>query len=363
MVTTYNAAANAGEWIEINVTPTVVGNGTYTFALASNNNQRLRWQSRENDEPAQLVVLTASGSTSTPTLTPSPTPTITPTPPPPGTIVVDHNAVGLFEQIPEAYLQAAANLDMLFVDRSVGANINDGLDCLAYASDEEAPNHCTRFIHLDPAYSVDSSELNWYHAGGYDRSNWDFELWPMECDSWSDKLNCFFDMVEPQYEVVSFQYSYLEVDENSTIADMPGGFFSDNSDLYDLYDLEAYANQHPDKIIIYWTTSLARGIGTNVSESFNEQMRNYALQNNKILFDVADILAHDPQGNPCYDNRDGIPYNGENYPNDGQAIPAICPHYTTEVEGGHLGSVSAGKIRVAKAFWVLMARIAGWNGG
>jgi hypothetical protein len=32
------------------------------------------------------------------------------------------------------------------------------------------------------------------------------------------------------------------------------------------------------------------------------------------------------------------------------------------VEGGHLGSVSAGKIRVAKAFWVLMAQLAGWDG-
>lgn len=28
---------------------------------------------------------------------------------------------------------------------------------------------------------------------------------------------------------------------------------------------------------------------------------------------------------------------------------------------GHLGSISAGGIRVAKAFWVLMAQIAGWQ--
>ncbi|HIP70515.1 MAG TPA: hypothetical protein EYH05_03870 [Anaerolineae bacterium] len=54
--------------------------------------------------------------------------------------------------------------------------------------------------------------------------------------------------------------------------------------------------------------------------------------------------------------------NSENYPDDGQDTPAICPHYTTEVDGGHLGTVSAGKIRVAKAYWVLMARLAGWDG-
>ena len=36
-------------------------------------------------------------------------------------------------------------------------------------------------------------------------------------------------------------------------------------------------------------------------------------------------------------------------------------HYTTELDGGHLGSVSGGKIRAAKAFWIVMARLAGWT--
>ena len=36
----------------------------------------------------------------------------------------------------------------------------------------------------------------------------------------------------------------------------------------------------------------------------------------------------------CYDNRDGIAYQTENNPDDGLNIPAICPQYTTETEGG-----------------------------
>ncbi|QQS38343.1 MAG: T9SS type A sorting domain-containing protein [Ignavibacteriales bacterium] len=119
--------------------------------------------------------------------------------------------------------------------------------------------------------------------------------------------------------------------------------------------------------MIWFTTSLARSIGSVESQSFNDQLRQYALQNDIILFDVADILSHTPWGTPCYDNRDGVAYtfgsNSENYPDDGIEIPAICQEYTTETEGGHLGSVSSGKIRVVKAFWVLMARIAGWDGG
>ena len=51
----------------------------------------------------------------------------------------------------------------------------------------------------------------------------------------------------------------------------------------------------------------------------------------------------------------------EDHPDDGIDFPAICQDYTTEPNGGHLGSVSSGKIRIIKAFWVLLARIAGWN--
>lgn len=283
--------------------------------------------------------------------------------------MVDHNSVALFETIPDSYIVAAANTAMLFVDRSVGANISDGLTCLSYPTDEDAPNNCVRYQHVDPNFSVDPSEVNWSRPGGYDRSLWVYMTWPEPgCEEWYVKVSCFFDMVDPvitQYAIVSYQFSYLEVSSGSTIEDQPGGFFWDNPTLADVYDLEAYEALHSDKIFIYWTSSLARGTGSTESEIFNNQMRQYASDHDKILFDVADILSHDPSGAPCYDNRDGLLYdNGnqsENYPDDGQNLLAICQHYTSEIDGGHLGNVSAGKIRVAKAFWVLMAQIAGWN--
>ena len=66
----------------------------------------------------------------------SPTPTsIGPTPsftvsPPGGGIVINHNSIALYDRIPAQYLQAAENLKFMFMDRSVGANIYDGLLCL-----------------------------------------------------------------------------------------------------------------------------------------------------------------------------------------------------------------------------------------
>lgn len=325
------------------------------------------------DTWAYLPVLVNDDGEAQATATPGPQPTMTPTPRPTlsgDAIVVDSRNVDSFDQIPEQYIQAAANLRMLFIDRSVGQNISEGLTCLTASSDEESSNSsCWARDHYYPEFEVDPSVISWSRPGGYDRSNWDYRTWSQGCGGWERKVPCFADMVSPlmnQYDVLSYQFSYLDVLPGSTIADQPGGFFWDNADRDDIHEFEQYVAQYPNKTFIYWTTSLARSIGNEPSQLFNEQMRNYAIQNEKILFDVADILSHDPDGNPCYDNRDGIPYanshDSENYPDDGHNYPAICPHYTTETDGGHLGSVAAGKIRVAKGFWVLMARIAGWDG-
>lgn len=283
-------------------------------------------------------------------------------------IIVDHHSVDLFDQIPEQYLAEAEKLSMIYIDQSVGSNISDGLDCLNHSSMEEAPNHCKRTDHFDPNFSVSPAVLNWSRPGGYNRENWDFQFYEGSCSYWYGQVSCFFEIVTPvleNYDVLSYQFSYFTVTDDSTINEQPGGFFWDNDDYFDVYDLEDFEAEHPEKKIIYWTSSLARSIGTQTSQSFNDHMRQYALENNKVLFDVADILSHAPDGQACFDNRDGIAYsnNGksENYADDGFAYPAICPHYTTEIDGGHLGSVSAGKIRLAKAFWVLMAQLAGWE--
>jgi hypothetical protein len=285
---------------------------------------------------------------------------------PPPNIVVDHGWVDRFDDIPEQYVAAAASTPMFFMDRSVGGNIDEGLHCLA-ASFEDAPNHCGRSEHpADPAFSVDPALLHW--NGTYDRSLWAFEFWPEGCgDAWSGKVECFKASLEPRiddYDVVSFQLSYLAVVEGSDVADPSTGFFVEQADRSDVWDYLAFGETH-GKTLIYWTSSLARGIGTAESDAFNEQMRQWTAEHDVPLFDVADILSHDPDGAPCWDNRDGVPYvmngNVEDHPDDGVQHLAICPHYTTELDGGHLGSVSAGKIRVAKGFWVLMARIAGWE--
>jgi hypothetical protein len=281
--------------------------------------------------------------------------------PAPAGIVVDHESVALFDALPPDAIASAAALRMFFMDRSVGGNIDEGLSCLAVPH-AEAPNHCKRAEHAVPEFSVDPAEVAW--AGTYDRSNWGFQFWPEGCDEWYGSVDCFVAAATPmiaELDVASFQFSYLAVDEASDIADPAAGFFADNADRGDVHDYGAFAAAHADVTVVYWTTSLARGIGTVSARDFNDAMRSWAIERELPLFDVADILSHAPDGTPCFDNRDGVAYLDENHPDDGVDLPAICPHYTSETEGGHLGSPSAGKIRVAKAYWVLMARIAGWQ--
>jgi hypothetical protein len=330
----------------------------------------------------------------------SPAPTSI-TPAPADMILVDHRSVDLFDQIPEEYLAAARNTPMLFSDRSVGWYTDLSLNCLTDGLPPGDPESSNDW-HLTPSgcrtdyYAKDRS--TWLYKTftendflnnlvpqrilfdpdpvRYDRSNWTYED---DAGVWQTIIQQFVQDLVPRYvdskEILSFQFSYLNVTEDSTIDDAEAGFFIDhphfgyypNRERWDISDLEELEAQYPDKVFVYWTTSLARSIGTLDSANFNDQMRQYAIAHNKILFDFADIEAYDDNGNPCYDNRDGVEFcrvnDGicENYPDDRLDIPAICQDYTAEIDGGHFNNLSAGKIRVAKAFWVLMARIAGWN--
>lgn len=297
--------------------------------------------------------------------------------------MIDHNSIALFDVIPPEYLVAAGNLDMYWTDRSVGENINRYLDCFTAPTYWQSLATCRRYysnkdvtpwaIGLYTRTDWESgnvSPMMYFDpdAAVYDRIRWSFEFYQGE---WADIVENFITVQVPAQaptkKVLSYQFSYLNVDDDFSILDEEDGFFADGPDPFrDIYDIERMMDEYPDKTWIFWTSSLARYAGSSVSEEFNDKMRQYAIDNDKILFDVADILSHDLNGNQCYDNRDGVNFCGsngcENYPDDGLNYAAICADYTTEFNGGHLGSVGEGGIRVAKAYWVLMARIAGWNG-
>jgi hypothetical protein len=207
-------------------------------------------------------------------------------------------------------------------------------------------------------YNAAPLRIRFTPGSQYSRNNITYEA---RTGTWRYLTQNFITSLAPEYlstkDVLSYGFSYLNVMDGDDIYPV----FFQNTPGYDVYDLQAFIDANPDKKFFLWTTSLARGIGTNVSTTFNDSMRIYARAHNIPLFDLADIESHTDLGMPCFDNRDGVVFRAENYPDDGQNIPAICQDWTTEIDGGHFGSVSGGGIRTSKAFWVMLARLAGWN--
>lgn len=272
-------------------------------------------------------------------------------------IVIDHTSVAQYDALTTAQFDAATALRMMFVDRSVGANQWAGLaQCLA-VNTAASPAFCRR-NQTDPRYVVPASELAWgsgHPVPAWQYFGWDAQIPPAlpvtDCHDlsyWYGVVDCFIrwaDAHADEYRVAMMQLSYLEVMTPGIESAATGFFARGQPTRADIGDYEAMVARHPNTKFVLATSSLARGIGTPTSTTFNEQVRAYAASHQVPLFDVAAIEAHTPDGAPC------VGTNG--------ADAAICQHYTSETSGGHLGAPSAGMIRLSKAWWVLMARLAG----
>jgi len=130
-----------------------------------------------------------------------------------------------------------------------------------------------------------------------------------------------------------------------------------------LAQMSAFETAFPDMRFILMTGHNVGAPGTNLLAR-NQQMRNYAIANNLVLFDFADIETHDP---------DGVFYDPQTW-NYAIGDTGTCPWCDTWC-ASHPGYCDADLLSIscahtdplfckmkAQAFWWMMARLAGWSG-
>ena len=213
--------------------------------------------------------------------------------------VVDHTSATL-SLIPAGIVPQAAAVKILLQHASVGSNISDGLDALQ---------------------ADDAS---------YDRSHFTFQA--RGNPGWQAKIDDFAAYVAShtiQYDAFTTKLCYIDTDANWT-------YYRDV--------MEQVESSYPDSIFVWWTMPITTSDDTDndTRQTFNENVRTYCKANGKILFDIADIESHAP---------DGTPQTGTG----GREI-MYAPYSS---DGGHLNDTGAR--RVASAYWVLAARLSGWE--
>jgi len=276
-------------------------------------------------------------------------------------IIVDHWAVQEFEQIPDEWIEKAKELTIHYGHTSHGSQIlaglywiEDNIDAVKYKV-AIGPRNGSRSPALPSSTNPASLRL------------WEEGLWPESADGhlgyWSGNA-----ALQGTKDIL-----------NTGIFDVSGWAWCGQVGNSDWDYIQGYLNALTSLVAEYSDVKIFYMTGHNVEpgppnhkqvawdrlRSNNNGIKDHCLENNGILFDFADIETHDPDGN-YYPDEDGT---GTwcaawvaNHPNE---YPNLPPRTESGCGSGCVISAHAhGLFTVikAKAFWWMMARIAGWEG-
>jgi hypothetical protein len=261
----------------------------------------------------------------------------------PQTIIIDHNCTDL-SRIPRYWLEQAKRLTLHFAHTSHGSQINSGilnlesLDsdysvAIRTSSSEGLPPEedppALRIYDGNPPETYITPEDYWETESGRDRTravagtgSYDFSLW-----SWCG------------------QVSYYSASQINDYLDR----------------LNQFENEFSGMRFIYMTGHLDGNGSNGTLHQNNERIRDYCRDNNKVLFDFADIERYDPEGVDYLDlgADDNCDYYGGNWAREWCAAHSgsdLCDACSC----AHSQSLNCNL--KGRAFWWMMARLAGWSG-
>jgi len=267
-------------------------------------------------------------------------------------IIADHTVVEWYDQIPREYMDAVKEMWLVVAGESHAEAYRSGLEAL------EA---------LDPAFSVNITE------SGTPEAFTDAHL-RSSTGTWGDLEHAsgwIYDYGREDWftsrqaiDRTKAGITYCNTN-NLAIAAMGYGWCYDPT----IYDPTQYlnataeyiafcaANNYPTKVFYstgpvdgdsYTNRGAGGAYGYNIFQRNQRIRAHVAATPGALLFDYADILTHDANG-----EQSTLSYNG-------LAYEVITPTNLGNGSTGHIGP--EGALRLAKAMWWMLARMAGWDG-